>query len=172
VATGLIFAAHVTDHIDGRLARLLRVTNKRGSILDGLADRAVYISLVLGFVATGELNPAVGWLVVFREVMLYGVRLMRNTEWYPITGVFRRLAVIHGISMLLWLFTYLAADAARLFLGVNYYSSIAFRIAQTGLLLVVLGVAYYYLWRNLQVVWAEGSGKDQTSNPYHSWRES
>jgi phosphatidylglycerophosphate synthase len=156
-ALGILALAHGTDQIDGRLARRWGVNSKYGSILDGLADRAMYLSVVFAFVATQRINPTIAWLVLIREFMLYGVRLMRQTEWYPITGVHRRLALLHGITLQLWFVTYFVADGVLLFLNRDLADIITYRATQSLLVMSALGVAYYYLWKNLEVVWNEHS---------------
>jgi phosphatidylglycerophosphate synthase len=152
--------AHLTDQTDGRLARRWGVTSKRGSLLDGLADRTMYIAVVFAFVATRRLDPTLAWLVVSREFFLYGVRLMRQTDWYPIVGMHRRLALTHGITLQVWLATFLFADGVLLFKGKDWYALLGFQVLQSLLFFTALGVGYYYLWINVKVALDEASSKN------------
>lgn len=157
LALAFIAVAFLTDPIDGRLARRWGVVSRRGSILDGLADRSMYLGLTFALVATRQIHAAIAWLLITREFLLYGVRLMRETEWYPVVGLDRRLALAHGLTLDLWLWSFIIADGVALSSQMNWYEIPAFVVFQWVLLFVVLVVAYVYLWKNLMVLVSEDS---------------
>jgi phosphatidylglycerophosphate synthase len=147
----LLVVGFGTDAFDGPLARRWRVTSEQGYVLDGLGDRAMYISGALTLVATGRLAPSLAWLVVFREVLLYGLRSVPRNAWYPVPAGDRLLTKTHALAIRVWLFACFFADGVRLFRGYDLYASAAFRILVGLLLATSILVAYYAfgtaLWR-------------------------
>ncbi len=70
-----------SDFFDGRIARKYHVASKFGYILDGLGDRACHVSAYLLLFIAGVLNVLVVWILIFREVSQYAVRLV-ETDWH------------------------------------------------------------------------------------------
>lgn len=66
---GLIGLASLTDFLDGWLARRQQLTSRLGAILDPIADRVFVISVVVAFVASGDLAPWQAGLLLVRDVM-------------------------------------------------------------------------------------------------------
>jgi cardiolipin synthase (CMP-forming) len=66
---GLIGLASFTDFLDGWLARRQRITSRLGAILDPIADRVFVISVVVAFLASGDLSPWQAGLLLVRDVM-------------------------------------------------------------------------------------------------------
>lgn len=66
---GLIGLASFTDFLDGWLARRQRVTSRLGAMLDPIADRVFVISVVVAFVASGDLALWQAGLLLVRDVM-------------------------------------------------------------------------------------------------------
>jgi len=66
---GLIGLASFTDFLDGWLARRQQVTSRLGAILDPIADRVFVISVVVAFVASGDLTVWQAGLLLVRDVM-------------------------------------------------------------------------------------------------------
>ena len=66
---GLIGLASFTDFFDGWLARRQQVTSRLGAILDPIADRVFVISVVVAFVASGDLALWQAGLLLVRDVM-------------------------------------------------------------------------------------------------------
>lgn len=159
VSVGLLVLIYVTDLLDGRLARMLGVASRRGSILDGLADRALYIALVLALMVSDDLPTLVAWLILTRELSLYGIRLMRLTPWYPISKRFRRLALSHGIALQAWVFTFILADGLALWKGPDPRLNPHFNELQMLMLALALGLAFYYLFLNVAALVNESSSE-------------
>jgi phosphatidylglycerophosphate synthase len=70
-----------TDYLDGRIARKYSVQSKFGYLLDGLGDRAFHISVVLILATLGILTLLLAWVMIFREVSQYAVRIV-EADWY------------------------------------------------------------------------------------------
>jgi cardiolipin synthase len=66
---GLLALASFTDFLDGWLARRQRLSSRLGAILDPVADRVFVISVVVAFVASGELRGWQAALLLVRDVM-------------------------------------------------------------------------------------------------------
>jgi CDP-diacylglycerol---glycerol-3-phosphate 3-phosphatidyltransferase len=80
-AVGLALIIMGSDFFDGRIARKYNLVSKLGYVLDGLGDRACHISAYLLLFTTGILNILVVWILIFREISQYAVRLI-NLEWH------------------------------------------------------------------------------------------
>lgn len=78
---GLVIIIMGSDFFDGRIARRYHVASKFGYVLDGLGDRACHISAYLLLFMAGVLSILVVWILIFREISQYAVRLI-ETEWH------------------------------------------------------------------------------------------
>lgn len=75
VALGGFLLAGLTDWLDGYLARRWRQQSALGALLDPIADKVLVLGVFLAFV---QLRLVPAWMVlviVFREVLITGVRL-------------------------------------------------------------------------------------------------
>lgn len=76
-ASFFIFAfAAVTDYFDGWLARKLGAASAWGTVLDPIADKIAVAAAILGLVVLSPLGsvPVPGFLILFREVFVSGLR--------------------------------------------------------------------------------------------------
>lgn len=80
-AVGLVIIIMGSDFFDGRIARKYHLESKFGYVLDGLGDRACHVSAYLLLFMTGILNVLVVWILIFREISQYAVRLV-HVEWH------------------------------------------------------------------------------------------
>lgn len=80
-AVGLVIVIMGSDFFDGRIARRYHLASKFGYVLDGLGDRACHISAYLLLFITGILGILVVWILIFREITQYAVRLV-DLEWH------------------------------------------------------------------------------------------
>ena len=78
----------LTDVLDGFLARRWNVASDFGYILDGVADRSTHIALVIALTATSDLSPVLGFLLVFRDLLLYASRAFFE-NWWNANATFR-----------------------------------------------------------------------------------
>ena len=147
-AMGVIALALATDFLDGALARRWRVETERGYVLDGLGDRAMYVSLLLAFLVQQRIGLLITWLLIFREVAIYAIRLF-SREWYDANKSVRRLSRIHAGVFRAWIFLILVASGVRLFGAYEILRERSFVILEDGLLTTVLIVSYYALLRSI-----------------------
>ena len=71
----------LTDIIDGRIARQVGVTSKLGYLLDGLGDRSFHVVIYLLFLRLNIINLFLAWILIFREICQYAVRLI-DADWH------------------------------------------------------------------------------------------
>jgi phosphatidylglycerophosphate synthase len=68
------------------LARRWKVATNFGYVLDGVADRSAHIALVVALTSRNDLSPVLGYLLIFREILLYAARALFETWWVSNTG--------------------------------------------------------------------------------------
>jgi phosphatidylglycerophosphate synthase len=139
----------ITDRLDGFLARRLKVVSELGFVLDGLGDRAFYVAFVLALVATHHLSLVIAWLIVFREVMIYAVRVIESGSWRDIRGEFRWMSYVYATAMQLWILSYLIADGVTLFSGYNLHQNLLVEWLQFVLLISTVVVGYIIILKNV-----------------------
>ncbi|MEA4888273.1 MAG: CDP-diacylglycerol--glycerol-3-phosphate 3-phosphatidyltransferase [Clostridiaceae bacterium] len=76
VALFLFVLASITDLIDGRIARKYNLITNFGKFMDPIADKMLIISVLIAFVQTGRISALVAIIVIIREFMITGIRLV------------------------------------------------------------------------------------------------
>ncbi|SCW27057.1 CDP-diacylglycerol--glycerol-3-phosphate 3-phosphatidyltransferase [Ruminococcaceae bacterium YRB3002] len=76
IAAVIFIVASLTDFFDGQIARRQNLVTNLGKFLDPLADKVLVISVLLGFLALGRVNAWCVMLIVFRDFMISGIRLV------------------------------------------------------------------------------------------------
>ena len=76
IAAIIFIVASLTDFFDGQIARRQNLVTNLGKFLDPLADKVLVISVLLGFLALGRVNTSCDMLIVFRDFMISGIRLV------------------------------------------------------------------------------------------------
>jgi CDP-diacylglycerol--glycerol-3-phosphate 3-phosphatidyltransferase len=66
----LVASAASTDFLDGWIARRFRATTELGRLLDGVADKAFALAVVLTLTFDGAMRPWQGLLVLARDVVV------------------------------------------------------------------------------------------------------
>src|SRR5947209_9520902 len=77
----LILLIIASDVLDGRIARKYGFQSKFGYMLDGLGDRAFHVASVLLLALPGILALPLAWLLIFREISQYAVRIV-EADWH------------------------------------------------------------------------------------------
>lgn len=105
ICLALVLLVMATDYLDGMIARKYSVQTKFGYLLDGLGDRAFHVSVFLILVTSGILAVLLAWVMIFREISQYAVRLV-ELDWYSSQSkIDRRItriyaAAVQGISLI------------------------------------------------------------------------
>jgi phosphatidylglycerophosphate synthase len=150
VAISGVFIALITDFLDGYLARRFGTSSEGGYIIDGIGDRAIYVSLILVILVQHGLPILVAWLLIFREISVYAARLF-SRDWLVLSRGIRFLSRLHAGGLRIWLLTYLVADGIRFKLGIDLYDYTVLNTIQSALASGVLVVSYYSLYRQAAV---------------------
>ena len=73
-AAALFALAAVTDFVDGRLARRWKRTSQLGAFLDTTADKVLVTGVLIALVAVGRASAWVGFLIIAREIVVFGLK--------------------------------------------------------------------------------------------------
>ncbi len=74
----IICAALLSDVLDGRFARALKLESQKGYILDGLGDKSFYVAFFLVIIREQPSTEILCWFLIVREITLYGFRTLSN----------------------------------------------------------------------------------------------
>jgi len=80
VCLAIIVLAYVTDALDGWIARKYNQITTFGKFMDPLADKLFVISAFICFVSIGEMPIWVLVIVLFREFIVDGIRMLAASE--------------------------------------------------------------------------------------------
>lgn len=131
-----------SDFLDGILARHWGVSSKEGYILDGLADRAAYLSILLFLVYQYQVSLFLVLGVTLRDVGLYGARALNSTWHHEASRSPRVLPRLNALIFRLTLSIFLA-----------HYYLLKFNLA-INLPGITLVVGHWLLWIYLLVSFA------------------
>ncbi|MCI6582213.1 MAG: CDP-diacylglycerol--glycerol-3-phosphate 3-phosphatidyltransferase [Oscillospiraceae bacterium] len=102
IAFLLFAAASVTDALDGHIARKNNLVTTFGKFLDPLADKVLVISALCCFVEKGLMSAVPLIIIVAREFMVSGLRLVTASEgvvvaagiWGKLKTAFTMVAIV------------------------------------------------------------------------------
>ena len=80
VAAAIFIVASLTDFFDGQIARRRELVTNLGKFLDPLADKVLVISVLLGLLQLGRVNAWCVMIIVFRDFMMSGIRLVAASK--------------------------------------------------------------------------------------------
>ena len=75
-ATVLFIAAYITDIADGYIARSQNMITDFGKLMDPIADKLLSASALIMLTANGMLNPIAAIIIIAREFLVSGFRLV------------------------------------------------------------------------------------------------
>lgn len=106
----LFVVASLTDMIDGWLARRLKIVSTIGKFLDPLADKLIYLTLLVAFTPSGIVPMWLVMIVLIRELFITGLRTVAAGEGMVIAaswgGKLKTIFALVGMSFLLIYHTY------------------------------------------------------------------
>ncbi len=73
-------AAAITDYFDGLIARKQNIVTDFGKLMDPLADKLMVMSAFICFTAAGILHPTVTMIIMGREFLVTGLRMLATTK--------------------------------------------------------------------------------------------
>ena len=113
----MFLLASVSDAVDGYIARHYNQITTFGKFMDPLADKMLTTSAFIVFVACGRMSPWALMIILFREFMVSGIRLLAVSDGKVIAAsmlgkiktVSQMLAITAGMILMYPLFPAAAA---------------------------------------------------------------
>lgn len=144
IATAIFILAAATDGLDGYIARSRQQITNLGKFMDPLADKLLISAALISLVQMGELTAPVVMVIVGREFIVSGIRMVAAAEGVVIAAsklgklktVFQIIAVVE-IILKDFPFNYLHIPMGMILIWIAL------------VLTVVSGVDYVYKSRHL-----------------------
>jgi len=80
LAMVLFFLAAVSDAVDGYIARSLNQTSLFGKFADPIADKLLIAGALIALLQLGEMNPWAVLVIIAREFLVTGLRILAISE--------------------------------------------------------------------------------------------
>lgn len=159
----LFAAASYTDHLDGRIARKTNQVTNFGKFMDPLADKILVLSALVCFV---QLGLADAWMVIVilaREFMVTGIRLVAAESGQVIAankwGKAKTVSQVIAISAVLaFQFVLELVDGGRLPAFSLLGAGGAYALGRTGNFLILISTVFavisgaVYLIQNIRLI--------------------
>lgn len=143
----VLFLAVAADYLDGKIARYLGEQSMLGYSLDGLTDRAFHAALILAFVVTGIVPVVVAWMLIFRDIAIYALRLM-HPSWTRELHSLRVYSLIHGYCLRFWFALWIASDSLATYMEF-YNRPVWLATASTIFISLLATLSFLVLWKML-----------------------
>ena len=105
IAFWIFVGASVTDYLDGYIARKNNQVTNLGKLLDPLADKILVLSALIVFTKNNQLSVWIVLLILFRELMITGLRSIAAAEGVIIAaetlGKWKTVSQIIGILVII-----------------------------------------------------------------------
>lgn len=136
---GLVFIiASLTDFFDGQIARRCNLITDLGKFLDSLADKMLVIAVLIAFVATGRISPWLLAIIVLREFMVTGIRLVASKEGVVMAA--KMIGKIKTTTQMIAIIYLMFEPLLMKFTGDDYQTSL-----QTPCAVSVIGDILFYI---------------------------
>lgn len=102
IAVAIFIVASLTDLLDGKIARKYNLVTNFGKFMDPLADKLLVCSAMICLVATGQLAAWIVIIIISREFIISGFRLIASDNgiviaasyWGKFKTTFQMLMII------------------------------------------------------------------------------
>ena len=136
---GLVFIiASLTDFFDGQIARRCNLITDLGKFLDSLADKMLVIAVLIAFVAIGRISPWLLAIIVLREFMVTGIRLVASKEGVVMAA--KMIGKIKTTTQMIAIIYLMFEPMLMKFTGDDYQASL-----QTPCAVSVIGDILFYI---------------------------
>lgn len=121
VAAVIFIIASLTDFFDGQIARRCNLITDLGKFLDSLADKMLVIAVLIAFVALGRISPWLLAIIVLREFMVTGIRLVASKEGVVMAA--KMIGKIKTVTQMIAIIYLMLEPTIMRFTGDDYYAS-------------------------------------------------
>lgn len=119
-ATLLLIIMALTDFVDGRLARHLKVVSPLGIFLDTISDKIFIVGALLPLIERGLLSGWIALIIIGREFVISGLRSYSATEGVVISaGMWGKQKFAITIVALVWLLLAASAEASGIVVALD-----------------------------------------------------
>ena len=152
IAFALFAAASLTDLLDGHIARKNNLVTNLGKFLDPIADKLLIISVMIVLIQTGRIHSLVVIIVIIREFVITGIRLIGAEKGQVIAAGWlgKAKTVSQIIALLMILIEPVVLVMAKSLIQENILSAISNSFLMIAVFLTILsGMNYCYQYRTL-----------------------
>lgn len=142
IAAIVFIIASITDFLDGYLARSRNLVTNFGKFMDPLADKLLVAAALIYFVETGEIAAWIVIIIISREFIISGVRLVAANGGKVIAaglwGKIKTFTTMIMIIVVLFDFNF------------TFIDQIEFILIYASMILTVIS-AIEYIYKNIEV---------------------
>ena len=148
IATFIFIIASLTDLLDGLLARRMQLVSNFGKFLVPIADKLLVIAGVAAFVELGRISSFVLIIIVAREFLVTGIRLLAVERGVVIAASWfgKIKAVVQMLTLIFLLIEPFIIDASysTATFSAGYEIFVNIMIVLTLVLTILSGLDYWY----------------------------
>lgn len=117
-AVVLLVLMAVSDFLDGRLARHLKVVSPLGIFLDTISDKIFVVGALLPMIEGGLLSGWIALIIIMREFVISGLRSYASAEGVVIpAGIWGKQKLAITVTALIWRLLAASAEASGIVVG-------------------------------------------------------
>ncbi|MBZ5504780.1 MAG: CDP-alcohol phosphatidyltransferase family protein [Acidobacteriia bacterium] len=148
VATvSILIVAMGSDALDGYFARRWELTSEIGYVLDAVGDRALHLAMLLVLLVRYRVHPVFVWLLVFRDVGIYAVRIL-SKDWLQRSRELRWISLFHATNIRLWFGLFVLREGFKVYTHSDLLGTPTFDVIQLTILWFTITLSYYGLFRS------------------------
>lgn len=139
----LVFAIlAATDGVDGYLARSRNQVTTFGKFLDPLADKLLVTAALLALVELGELPTWIAFVIVSREFIVSGLRMVASAEGEVIAASW--YGKVKTVLQIIAIIMFLVLDAAPLSDAFDAFDYAAWAVMLAAVVMTILSMVDYF----------------------------